>query len=149
MFGVFDRRILTILFVLLAATSVRAAIATDVIVSTDRSTSSTNITSPSFATSMANELLLAFIATDATSAGVTVTSVTGGGLTWVLVRRTNVQLGTADIWRALAPNTLSNVTVSATTSQSVAASITVVSFTGVDTPFGDDAQQFLGVRGGQ
>ena len=129
----FARRVLPVLFVLLASTSAQAAIATDVIVSTDRSTSSTSITSPSFSTTATNELVLAFISADATSPDVTVTGVTGAGLTWALVRRTNVQPGSAEIWRAFASTTLSNVTVRATTSQSVAASITVVSFTGVDT----------------
>src|SRR5439155_7039294 len=127
------RNILLILLLLVGTAPAWGAIATDAIVSTDRSSPGTSITSPTFSTTAANQLLLTFVATDATSAGVTVTGVTGAGLTWVLVKRTNVQLGTAEIWRALAPTTLSNVTVTATTSQSVAASITVVSFTGVDT----------------
>jgi hypothetical protein len=109
------------------------ALATDVIVSTNRSTSVSNITSPSFSTTSAAELLLAFVAADAKSPGITVTSMSGAGLTWVLVRRTNVQLGTAEIWRAFAPAKLSGVTVRANLSQSVAASITVVTFIGADT----------------
>lgn len=118
---------------LFAAAPTWGAIATDVIVSSNRSSSGSNITSSSFSTASANELLLAFVATDAKSPGITVTSVTGAGLTWVLVRRTNAQLGTAEIWRTFAPNRLSSVSVRANLSQSVAASITVVSFTGVDT----------------
>jgi hypothetical protein len=53
-------------------------------------------------------------------------------LTWTLVLRTNVQRGTAEIWRAFAPAALTNVSVTATLSQSRAASITVLSFEGVD-----------------
>ena len=122
------------LFLILAATAPAwGAIAIDQVKSTDRSSSNTSITSPSFSTTAANELLLAFISTDAKSAGITVTGVTTTGLTWALVRRTNAQLGTAEIWRAFAPSTLSNVTVRAALSQSVAASITVVTFTGTDT----------------
>ena len=89
--------------------------------------------SPSFSTRSANELILAFIATDYLSgANTTVTSVAGGGLTWALVGRTNVQSGTSEIWRAFAPSALSLV-VSATLSQGAVATITVVSFSNVDT----------------
>jgi hypothetical protein len=123
---------LAILLLPLTIPAAWAAVATDKTVSTDRSTSSASITSPSFTTAAANELLLAFIATDGASPGITVTGVTGAGLTWTLVQRTNVQLGTAEIWRAFAPATLSAVTVRAALSQSVAASMTVVTFTGVD-----------------
>jgi hypothetical protein len=92
------------------------------------------ITTPAFSTTSGNELLLAFVATDYLSgANTTVTGVSGGGLTWALVRRTNVQGGTAEIWRTFAPAALSNVTVTATLSQNVTASLTVMSFKGVDT----------------
>jgi Bacterial Ig domain/Lysyl oxidase len=125
--------ILGIFLVLFVATPVWCAVAIDVNVSTNRSSSASNITSPSFSTASTNELLLAFLATDGNSSGITVTSVTGANLTWVLVRRTNLQLGTTEIWRAFAPTGLSNVTVRANLSQSVAASITIVGFTGIDT----------------
>ena len=118
---------------LVATTPAWGGLAIDVVRSTDRSSSANNITTPAFSTSSGNELLLAFVATDAKSAGITVTGVTGAGLTWALVERANAQLGTAEIWRALAPSVLANVTVRANLSQSVAASITVVTFTGVDT----------------
>src|SRR5581483_3762603 len=59
--------------------------------------------------------------------------VTGGGLTWVLVQRSNTQSGTSEIWRSFAATPLSKVTVAAALSQSVQSSITVVSFTGADT----------------
>ncbi|SPF43833.1 exported hypothetical protein [Candidatus Sulfopaludibacter sp. SbA4] len=108
-------------------------IATDVTVSRDAQTASTTITSPAFSTAHAGELLLAFLATDYRSGtNTTVKSVTGAGLTWVLVARTNVQSGTAEVWRAFAPAVLSNVFVKATLSQSVVSSMTVVSFAGMD-----------------
>ena len=113
----------------------------------DRSNSATSITTPAFTTTSGNELLLAFISTDATSAGVRVTAVTGGNLTWVLVQRENAQLGTAEIWRGFATSTLSNVTVTATLSESVAASITVVSFAGVD-PSGTNGSGAIGQTAG-
>ncbi|HEX7287725.1 MAG TPA: Ig-like domain-containing protein [Candidatus Angelobacter sp.] len=122
-----------ILLVLLCCSSCWGAITIDAIASGDSSSASTRIASQAFSTTSANELLLAFVSTDAKSAGITVTGVTGGGLTWSLVKRANAQLGTSEIWRAFAPATLANATVTATLSQSVAASITVVSFSGVDT----------------
>ncbi len=110
-----------------------SALGIDVTVSFSRSTASTTIASGAFSTTAANELLLALIATDNTSGTTTITNVTGAGLTWQLVRRTNTQRGTAEIWRAFAPTVLSGVTATATISQSVAASITIMSFKGVDT----------------
>ena len=60
------------------------------------------------------------------AANMTVTGITGGGLTWQLVRRTNVQRGDTEIWRAFAPTPLTNVTVTATLSQAVMSSISLV-----------------------
>ncbi|MFI5088964.1 MAG: DUF4082 domain-containing protein [Terriglobales bacterium] len=110
-----------------------AQLAIDKTASTDRSSAATTIASPTFTTTKTNELLLAFISSDANTSGITVTGVTGGSLTWSLVKRTNTQLGTAEIWRAFAPAILTNASVTATLSQSVAASITVVTISGVDT----------------
>jgi hypothetical protein len=110
-------------------------LATDAVIFKDSASSSTSITTPTFSTTVGNELLLAFIGTDYPGSGpnTTVTGVTGAGLTWVLVQRTNAQFGTSEIWRALAPVPLSNATVTANLSVAVGvSSITVVSFTGVD-----------------
>jgi len=109
-------------------------ITTDAQVSADGTSSSTTIQSPPFSTSVGNELLLAFITTDyLTGANTTVTNVTGGGLTWNLVVRSNGQSGDSEIWRAFAASPVSGATVSATLSQSVVSSITVRSFEGVNT----------------
>jgi hypothetical protein len=106
----------------------------DVNTSKDNSSAANSISSPAFSTKSANELLLAFVSTDFTSGtNTTVTGVSGGGLTWALVVRTNTQRGTAEIWSAFAPATLSNVSVTATLSLSVASSMTVMTFSGVDT----------------
>ena len=111
------------------------------------STSTTNSTS-AFSTRAANELLLAFVASDYAHTGpnVTVTGVAGGGLTWQLVERTNFQFGTAEIWRAFAVSQLSNVSVTATLSQTVYSSITVVSFIGAD-PSGSNGSGAIGAVG--
>jgi Domain of unknown function (DUF4082)/Bacterial Ig domain len=106
----------------------------DVSVSRDQGTASATVTSPVFSTSAGNELLLALVGTDYISgANTTVTGVSGGGLTWTLVGRTNVQSGTAEIWRAFAANPLTSVQVTATMSQAVWSSMQIVSFSNVDT----------------
>jgi len=101
----------------------------------DQGSPKSTVKSPAFSTSAANELLLAFISSDASGSGtnVKVNGVSGGGLTWVLVLRTNTQKGTAEIWRAFATSTLNNATVTATLSQNVSSSMTVMSFTGADS----------------
>ncbi|MFL6446301.1 MAG: galactose oxidase-like domain-containing protein [Bryobacteraceae bacterium] len=118
----------------LVASCCWGAIAIDTTVSKDQSPASATIVAPPLSTKSGSELLLAFISTDYISgANTTVTSVSGAGLTWTLVGRTNVQRGSSEIWRALAPSTLANSTVTATLSQSVVTSMTVVALSGVDT----------------
>jgi hypothetical protein len=110
-----------------------AGLAIDQVISGDHNTPSNTITSPTFSTGSANELLLALISADGTSAGNIVTGVSSADktLTWSLVQRTST--GHREIWRAFSPVPLSGTSVSATLSQGVTASITVVTFTGVDT----------------
>ena len=133
------RRIASNLFFLfvLAFSSVvaaRAQVNIDAAVFADQGTKKTSVSTGTFSTSSANELLLAFISADNTSStNAIVNSVSGAGLTWVRVIRTNVQRGTAEIWRAFAASALTNVTVTATISQNVSSSVTVMSFSGVDT----------------
>jgi hypothetical protein len=71
-----------------------------------------SVTTTSFNTAVAGEVLLAFVSADgpARSAGQTA-AVSGGGLTWRLVKRANAQYGDAEVWTATAPAVLSNVTV--------------------------------------
>jgi hypothetical protein len=100
----------------------------------DQGSPSATMMTSGFSTTSANELLLAYVATDYLSgANTTVTNVTGAGLKWALVIRTNTQGGTSEIWRAFATSPLTNVIVTGTLSQSVVSSITVMSFKGVDT----------------
>src|SRR6185437_7017857 len=128
------KSVFVIMLVCFLTSATWASIGIDANVPKDQGSAQTTVTSPAFSTSAPNELLLAFVATDYVSGtNTTVTAVTGGGLTWALVVRTNTQSGTAEIWRSFATSTLSNVTVSATLSHSVASSMTVMSFTGVDT----------------
>src|SRR3981081_4259378 len=106
----------------------QTSLSIDVKASKDSSTASSSISTATFSTSTNKELLLAFVSTDSPGTpNTTVTALSGGGLAWQLVQRTNVQLGTAEIWRAFATTRLSNAKVTATLSQSVASSLTVVS----------------------
>ena len=103
-------------------TVLEAKPAIDALVSSDQAAALSPIVSPAFSTSAPNELVLAFIATDfGSGTNTSVTTVTGAGLAWVLVGRTNVQSGTSEIWRAFATAPLTNVTVAASLSQPVSA----------------------------
>jgi hypothetical protein len=110
------------------------AIAVDTTIAKDQAPAATTIVSPQFSTTSGSELLLAFVSTDYLSgANTTVTNVSGAGLIWTLVARTNVQRGSSEIWRAFTNTPLTGATVAAALSQSVVSSITVVAFSGVDT----------------
>ena len=109
-------------------------LALDANVSSDGTGASASVASAPVSTTNGNELILAFIETDYLSgANTTVKSVSGAGLSWVLVGRTNVQSGGSEIWRAFSAARLSNAVISASLSQSVIASISIMSFSGVDT----------------
>ena len=102
------RHFLAIVSLLLLPLYALASVAIDADVSTDRASASTTVATPVFSTSVGTELLLAFVAADYQSgANTTIKSISGGGLTWALVVRTNRQSGTSEIWRAFATNTLS------------------------------------------
>jgi beta-lactam-binding protein with PASTA domain len=85
----------------------------------------------SLSTSGPNEVLIAFGASDGPSTGAQALTVSGGGLTWTLVRRSNTRAGASEIWKATAAAQLSNVTVTSTQSASgYHQSLTVVAFAG-------------------
>jgi hypothetical protein len=117
-----------------AQTVTAQSLAIDANVSADATAKANTAVSPVFSTNSANELLLAFVTADFLSGtNTSVTGITGAGLTWALVQRSNAQSGTAEIWRAFAPSPLSSVKVTAALSQSVQSSITIMTFAGVDT----------------
>ena len=111
------------------------AVVLDVTAKINQGTPSATVVTPRFSTTAPHELLLAFVAADHYSSGTNtnVTKVTCAGLSWTLVKRTNAQAGTAEIWRAFASMPLSQVNVAATLSQSVTSSMTVMTFKGIDT----------------
>ena len=109
----------------------------DKTVSAHQTTSSTSVTSPTLTTSQSNELLVAFIASDGPKPGAqTISTVTGGSLTWTMRKRTNTQAGTAEIWTAFAPSVLTNATVKATHPGSYTGSITEAAFVGASSTIG-------------
>ena len=90
------------------------------------------VTTSAFSTATAGETLLAFVGSDGPSAaGQQSMTISGAGLTWSLVQRSNTQYGDAEIWSARAASALSGVTVTSTPSQSgYDQQLTVVSFEG-------------------
>ncbi|HJV98506.1 MAG TPA: galactose oxidase-like domain-containing protein [Arthrobacter sp.] len=120
--------------VVLAPLASAAGLAMDKVVSTHQSSPSVSIVSPAFTTAQAGELIIAFVSADgpAVSRGQQFTSVTGGGLSWRLRQRTNLQYGTAEIWQAVASVVLTNAKVTANHPGNYQASMTVATFTGAD-----------------
>jgi len=72
------------------------------------------ITTPPFSTSSTDELLIALATSDGPMTGGQQLSITGAGLTWTLVNRANAENGTAEIWKATAATTLTNVSATST-----------------------------------
>lgn len=97
-----------------------------------RLTSKSSVSSAAFSTTSGNVLLLAFVAAGDSVPGNTVVSISGAGLTWQFVARTNAQRGTSEIWRAWAASVLNRVTVTATLAQKASSSITIVGFRNAD-----------------
>jgi hypothetical protein len=88
------------------------------------------LTSPALTTPTAGDAVLAFVAYDGPNgAGTQSATVTGAGLTWTLVKRSNTQAGTSEIWSAKATGVLTNQTVTATPLRSgYDGSLTVIAF---------------------
>lgn len=87
----------------------------DVYVTTTQTSYRHSVTSSAFTTSQPREILLALVASDGPIVGqMSFTSVTGGGLTWRLVSRSDKSLGDAEIWAAQTTTRLTDVQVRAT-----------------------------------
>jgi hypothetical protein len=93
------------------------------------------ITSPPFSTTTPSDLLVAFIGYDGPSNAAQTATVSGAGLPWTLLVRSNTQDGTSEIWTAKASDFLSNATVIAQPgSGSYHGSLVVVAFTNAAGP---------------
>jgi hypothetical protein len=74
------------------------------------------VTTSSFSDALPGELLVAFAGSDGPAAGGSQTlTVSGGGLSWTLVKRANAQAGTAEVWTAQSPSSarLTNARITA------------------------------------
>lgn len=90
------------------------------------------LTAPGLTTAKAGDTVLAFVAMDGPAgAGRQSSVVSGAGLTWSLVKRSNTQSGAVEMWAARAPSALNRVTVRATPSAGgYWGSLTVIAFAG-------------------
>ena len=104
-------------------------------VATHQSAASSSISSPPMTTSLAGELILAFIMSDGSpTTKQSFSSVTGGGLSWSLRKRSNARNGTSEIWQAVAPTAVSNMVVKANRSSGAyPGSIVVAALIGAST----------------
>jgi hypothetical protein len=69
------------------------------------------MTTPAFSTTTDSELLIAFVAIDGPSNSPQTATVSGAGLKWTLLKRSNTQAGDSEMWAAMAPDPLTNATV--------------------------------------
>ena len=115
-------------------TFVAPALAVDVQVVKHQTTTATSVVSPAITTASGGELLVALVSSDgpAGSGTSSFTSVTGGGLTWTLRKRSNTQAGTSEIWTAPAAAKLTSVAITATRTGSYRSSLVVTAFKGAD-----------------
>ncbi len=73
------------------------------------------LVTPGLTTAAAGEKLLAFVSVDGPKgAGAQTATVSGGDLTWTLVKRANTQSGSSEVWSASASTVLSNAAITAT-----------------------------------
>jgi hypothetical protein len=88
------------------------------------------ITTPVFSTLTPSDLVIAFVSYDGPAGSPQTASVSGAGLTWTLLERSNTQSGTSEIWSARADGILSSVTVRAQPgSGGYHGSLTLIAFT--------------------
>jgi hypothetical protein len=90
------------------------------------------VTTATFSTVAPGEVLLAFVGSDGPNgSGKQTVTVSGGGLTWKLVKRANAQPGDAEVWTATAANPTSGIAVSSTPLQTgYDQDLTVVAYEG-------------------
>jgi hypothetical protein len=69
------------------------------------------VSTPPITTTAANELLVAYVASDGGPSVAELMTVSGGGLNWTLLRRANASAGTAEVWTAVAPAPLANAVI--------------------------------------
>ncbi|HEY1515049.1 MAG TPA: hypothetical protein VGF91_01440 [Solirubrobacteraceae bacterium] len=92
-------------------------------------TTRTTTATVSLTTPTAGELIVALVAGDGPARGGQKATVSGGRLRWVLIGRTNTELGTSEIWSARAVGSLSRAAIKASlTKTGYKVSLTVLAF---------------------
>jgi len=91
------------------------------------------VTTPTFHTAAAGEVLIAFVSADGPAAAASQSAtVSGSGLTWTLVKRANAQPGDAEVWVAHAPSVLSSAVITSKLARSsFRQDLTVIAMEGV------------------
>jgi hypothetical protein len=109
----------------LTVNAARVQPAIDAKVTATRTTTATaSVTTPT-----AGDLIVAFVAGDGPARGGQRATVSGGGLRWALVGRTNRELGTAEIWSARAAGRLTRAAIKASLAKTgYKVSLTVLAF---------------------
>ena len=78
----------------------------------------TTRSTPAFTTPNSGDLLVAYVAAGGPAGGTQQTAtVSGGGLTWSLVKRANSRRGTSEVWTARATGKLTNAVITSTLSR--------------------------------
>lgn len=110
-----------------------AVIGKDVTVSVD---GNGIIQTPNFSTTQPSDLLVAFVSYDGPQGTPQTATVSGAGLSWVLVERSNFQGGTSEIWAAVTDDPLNGVFVMAQPGigNPYHGSMTVIAFTNASGP---------------
>jgi cysteine-rich repeat protein len=89
------------------------------------------LVSPGLTTTTPNDVIVAFVSSDGPAAsGSQSWTVSGGGLTWTLEKRSNTQAGDAEIWSAQASGRLSGAVITATPQVTEDGMLTVIAFAG-------------------
>ena len=81
-----------------------------------------------FTTPTANDLIVAFVSYDASTAGTQSATVTGGGFTWSRIARSYLVGGDAEVWAATANGTLNGVSITATPGTTNVGLLKVIAF---------------------
>jgi hypothetical protein len=90
---------------------------------------------PVFSTTTQDDLLVAFVGYDGPPGSPQTATVSGAGLNWLMLKRSNVQDGTSEIWAARASGVLTNVFVISQPGVSgYHGSMTVIAFTNASGP---------------
>lgn len=113
-------------------TPTASPLAIDGQVSADTTSAGTTLTATGLTTTQAGDTLVAFVAADGpATASAQTSTVTGAGLAWSLVKRSNTRYGTSEVWTANAVEALTNASVASMLSKTgYHQTLTVVAFSG-------------------